>query len=357
METRLHLRRTGEDVAEIAALSARLGDAVGLAGLLDDLHRQARPARGWLGRAVTQAYAWDRADTRDRRWWPQGISTSADASDAEVVGGRRVLVTTWYGRRTDHGHSGSRLTFLDLETLRYRHVLLVRAGLDRGRLTLSPVAIHAGGVVWYSDYLHLAATRRGLVTCRVDDLLRVPDTVAADPRALGATATAVSTLGYRYVLPVRFSYRAHAEQGLPGLRYSFLSLDRSGPAPHLVTGEYGAPADPTRLARFPIDPATALLEAGEDGLARPVSLHTGGVHRMQGVAVVGDTWYLSVSQGPFLPGSVFVGRPGDLRQHRFATPMGPEDVSYWPSTDTLWSVSEHPGRRWVYAMRRGWFDR
>ena len=31
---------------------------------------------------------------------------------------------------------------------------------------------------------------------------------------------------------------------------------------------------------------------------------------------------------------------------------GPEDIVYWPETDLLWSVSEHPGRRWVFAMNR-----
>ena len=47
------------------------------------------------GRAVHRALTWDAADRRDPRWWPQGISTSADASDTEEVEGaegRRVLV-------------------------------------------------------------------------------------------------------------------------------------------------------------------------------------------------------------------------------------------------------------------------
>ena len=37
-------------------------------------------------------------------------------------------------------------------------------------------------------------------------------------------------------------------------------------------------------------------------------------------------------------------------------PMGPEDLSYWPSTDRFWSVSEHPHRRWVFSMKRSFFD-
>ena len=35
-----------------------------------------------------------------------------------------------------------------------------------------------------------------------------------------------------------------------------------------------------------------------------------------------------------------------------ALPVGPEDISYWPSTDLLWSLTEYPGRRFVFAMER-----
>ena len=53
---------------------------------------------------------------------------------------------------------------------------------------------------------------------------------------------------------------------------------------------------------------------------------------------------------------MYVGTPGDFPTHRWATPMGPEDIAYWPSTDLLWSVSEHPRRRWVFSMKRSFFD-
>ena len=69
---------------------------------------------------------------------------------------------------------------------------------------------------------------------------------------------------------------------------------------------------------------------------------------------------MTVSHGPWKPGSVYVGTPGDPGhpwvEHRLATPMGPEDIAYWPSTDRFWSVSEHPHRRWVFSMKRSFFD-
>jgi len=37
-------------------------------------------------------------------------------------------------------------------------------------------------------------------------------------------------------------------------------------------------------------------------------------------------------------------------------PVGPEDVTYWPSTDLLWSLTEYPGRRFVFAIKRAQFD-
>ncbi|MEZ5092087.1 hypothetical protein [Nocardioides sp.] len=353
----VHLDRTDENVAEIDDLAGLLGGPVGLAPLLGDLNRRARRSHGPLGRAVAEAFTWDRPDRWTRAWWPQGISTSADASATGTVAGRRVVAVTWYAPEVDGQSPGSRVTFLDLDTMRYRHVLLVVPELSDGRLGLQPLRVHAGGVAWCGPYLHIAATARGFITCRVDDVLRIPD----DRRAatmltrLGVDQDAVASYGYRYVLPVRFRYRAHAADGTTRLRYSFLSLDRRSPAA-LVAGEYGRGAQTTRLARFPLDLDTALLETGPDGRARPVELGE-GVRGMQGAAVVDGRWYVTVSRGPTTPGTVYVGTPGRLVPHRWAVPMGPEDIAAWPGTDRLWTLTEHPGRRWLLALRRSWFDR
>jgi hypothetical protein len=346
----LHLTRTEENVDEIDGLAELVGGRVGLGVVLEDLNRQAHRSLA-PGRAVRRSYTWDRGDRRDEQWWPQGISTSADASATEDVEGRRLLALSWYSK--EHG---SRISFLDLATRRYRHVLLVVPTLTDGRLGLEPLRVHAGGVVWCGPYLHVAATSRGVVTCRLDDILRVPDHSAGDPSDLGVEGDTVSSFGYRYLLPVRFAYRAIAEDGLERLRYSFLSLDRSATPPELVVGEYGNSRQTRRLARFPLDPDTLFLAEGEDGVSRPLVVDEGGVVRTQGAAIARGTWYLTASTGPWMPGSVYVGRPGAFRRHRWATPMGPEDVSWWPSTDLLWSVTEHPRRRWIYAMPRSWFD-
>jgi hypothetical protein len=353
----VHLRRTDENVREIDALAARLGGRVGIDAVLSDLNRQARRTfllgRGRLGHAVDWGFAFDREDRADQRWWPQGVSTSADASDTEDIGGKHVLAISWYAK----DESGVRISFIDLASLRYRHVLLVVPVLDaHGRLVLRPLRVHAGGIVWNGPYLHVAATARGLMTCTVDDIMRIPDDSGTPAYRLHVSGEQVASYGYRYVLPVRFSYRAFADDGSDPLRYSFLSLDRSASPPSIVAGEYGRSGQTTRLARYHLEPGTLMLSTDDDGLSRPIEVDDGGVSRMQGASIVDGRYHVTVSHGPWKPGSVYVGTPGDLTEYPRAMPMGPEDIAYWPSTERFWSVSEHPHRRWVFSMKKSSFE-
>ncbi|GAA1936632.1 hypothetical protein GCM10009797_32890 [Nocardioides hwasunensis] len=355
----VHLERTDENVREIAALAGVLGEPAGIGGLLDDLKWPARRSRAprLLGRAVREAWRWDDYDERDELWYPQGISTSADSSDTGDIQGRRVVVTTWYSTGKDGIKRGSRVTFVDLDAGNYRHVLLVVPVLDKtGQLVLKPMNIHAGGIVWAGPYLHVAATNRGFVTARVDDIMRVPGD-DDHPDQLGIEGRLLHSFGHRYVLPVRFTYQAHTDEGHEKLRYSFMSLDRSSDPPGLVAGEYAANPDATtRLARYRLDPSTWQLSVGDDGFSRPLALDDGGVRRMQGAVIAAGRYHVTVSNGPWGPGTVYAGRPGSMKRHRWALPMGPEDLSYWPSTDRLWSITEHPRRRWIVSMDRAFFS-
>ncbi|KAA1418994.1 hypothetical protein F0U44_11045 [Nocardioides humilatus] len=336
----VHLTRSEENVAEIDALAGVLGQyaggRVGMAGLLGDLDRRMRrtfaPHPRMLGFAVDRALTWERRDRRDIRWWPQGISTSVQ-TDVE----RDVIVTSWYSKKKEEG---CRVSFIDLEALRYRHVLLVEPTVTDGVPGLTPLRAHAGGIVWHGPYLHIGATGRGFFTCRTDDLLRVP------------AAAGMETYGHDYVLPVRFAYRATTDEGLQRLRYSFMTLDRGTEPPSLVVGEYGNSKQTRRIARFATDPATGLLATGEDGISRPILDDEDGLTRMQGIAVVDGTAFVTSSHGPHRYGWMHVGRPGEFRTRKWATPPGPEDLVHWPAQDLVWSVSEHPGLRWVFGMDR-----
>lgn len=340
--TGVHLRRTDERVDEIGAL-AGTAQRVGLAGILGDLDRQAEKVRV-PGLAVSGGFTWNTHDRTTERWWPQGITTSADADpDTEALEGRKLLVTSAYSHVVDGTNHGSRITVVDRDSLRYRNVLLVVPVVRDGTVRLDPLLVHAGGIAWVGPYLHVAGTRRGLFSCRVEDLMRVRDTT--------------ETFGYEYVLPVRFGYDAVTAGGVEAMRYSFLSLDRSGEVPHLVAGEYGKEQMTTRLVRYPLDPDTFHLHAEEDGTSRPVHLDDRGVGHMQGATVVGDTYYVTSSRGRWKLGSVFVGQPGAFTEHRQVVPNGPEDIAYWPSEDAFWSLSEYPGRRFVFTMPRSYFGR
>ena len=336
--SRIHLQRTDERATELDAAVERYGARVGLGGVVDDLDRQARrtPVPGL---AVQEGFRWAEADLHSLRWFPQGVTTTADADPTELAAGRRLLLVSWYSKDLGGENHGSRITVVDLDTLRYRHVLLVRARRHLlGGVRVQPLHVHAGGLMWFGPHLHVAATAAGLVTCSLDDIIEMRATE--------------HSLGYRYVLPVRFRYEAKAEAGTTPMRYSFLSLDRTASAPELVTGEYGRGAMTRRLARFAMDPSTSRLVADDHGRSDPVRVEPGGIGHMQGVASIRGHYYVTYSRGPHLLGRMYAGKPGRFRANSRALPPGPEDLSYWPSTDRLWSVSEWPGRRYVFAVPR-----
>ncbi len=354
----VHLFRSDERAAEVDAFVARTGERVGVPGVLADLNRAARRT-AVPGRAAAWGFTWNTEDSRSQRWFPQGITTSADQGEPEQVDGRSVVCTSWYSRHRDGLCKGSRVTFVDItdrDDVRYRHVLLVEALVSpSGQIDVRPVRIHAGGIVWHGPYLHVAGTARGIFTFHFDDIVEVSS--FGDRGSLGLREDGgVDSFGYRYLLPVRFTYDALADDGYERLRYSFLSVDRSARPHHLVAGEYGRRGMTTRLVRFELDEATSLLRTGEEGRSRPVHLHTGGVSGMQGATVVDGTFYVTTSAGRYGRGSLYVGQPGEFRKFARVLPAGPEDITYWPSTGQLWSLTEYPARRFVFAMNRSDFS-
>lgn len=293
----MHLSRVQELAAEADALVRRHGGAVGLAAVPSGR----RLRRTWAPcLSPHRAWTWDRADRRDPRWWPQGI--------AHEPGGRRVAVT-WYAK-----DGGVRLSVLDLERRRYAHVTLV-VPTDAGH---EPLRAHAGGLGWHGDLLFVAATRSGVWVCDARDVVRADE---------------------GHLLPVRHRLAPDPDADGEPLRFSFVAVDDACDPPALVAGEYGNRRQTRRFAEMPID-------------GGPVTVVAHDVLRAQGVARVRGRLYLSSSHGPWGLGSVWSGEPGGLREHRWALPMGPEDLAYDARTDRLWTVTEHPRRRWIVSLRR-----
>lgn len=341
----VHLRRSEEHLDEITTLAEIHGGFVGLSGVVDHLNRQCRRVTV-PGRLVAGGFTWNDADRMSSRWWPQGITTSADAFDTADFHGRRLLITSWYSKTVEGANHGARLSVIDIDDLTYRHVLVVVPELSSGRVVMRPLNVHAGGLVWCGPYIHVAGTTRGIFTCRVDDIIEV------EPSE--------ESFGYRFVLPVSFCYDSVAGDDAHRMRYSFLSLDRSSDPPELVAGEYGMSKDTDvtkRLVRYPLDPETFRLRSGDDGVSRPVWLDEGGVGHMQGAAIVDGTYYVTTSRGRWRLGNLHVGAPGHFRRIPRALPVGPEDITYWPSQRAFWSVSEYPGHRYVFSVDKSALDR
>lgn len=315
---------------------------VGLRGLIADTNRVAEPCEA-PSVAAAEAMTWQRADRETDRWWPQGITTSADAFGGEPGGGtfegKPVVLVSWYAHTVwGKFQLGSRISVIDYSdpaTPRYRHVLLVEPQ-RRGFLhSLRPVRVHAGGIVWYGKHLYVAGSSKGLRVFRLDDIVRVRNRFR--------------TKGYRYVLPQFTSYAAGHDDVAP-MVYSFMSLDRAGEEDHLVVGEYGRKGGSHRLMRYAIDRDTELLRSDDHGTAVPAEMYDRQIERMQGATLVNGTWVITASMGPDNPGDLWVGRPGAYTRHKGVLPTGAEDITYWPQRGQLWSLTEWPNRRWVYAI-------
>jgi hypothetical protein len=97
-------------------------------------------------------------------WYPQGITTSADAGADGQYEGKTVILTSWYYSGSGD-NKGVRVSFVDYanpSAPRYRHVLLVEPYTDAtGSPNFRAVPMPAGGIVWYGHYLYVADTRGG----------------------------------------------------------------------------------------------------------------------------------------------------------------------------------------------------
>jgi hypothetical protein len=344
----LRLVRQADRGDQIDVLATALGGRVGLTAVLDRLNREATPV-SHVAPAADYAFRWNLGDMVTQTWWPQGITTSADADDVDQVAGRRVVMVAWYAKQRGDVAKGVRVSLVDVTDAgwpRYRHVLLVEATTGDGEPGVRPVRVHAGGLVWYGRTLLVADTRGGVRVFDLDDVCEVPPAGPWRER----------TFGYRFVLPQRTAYRSeHADGDVP-FRFSFISVDRSRSGHRLVAGEYGRNEQTRRLTRFALDPATLAPAFDDHASARPLEVVLDGRDGMQGATTVDDTWYVATSSGPRRRGSLWTRRPGgDFVEHPRVLSIGPEDLTYWPHHDRLWNCSEWPGLRFVYAMPRSQF--
>jgi hypothetical protein len=159
----------------------------------------------------------------------------------------------------------------------------------------------------------------------------------------------VHVFGYRYVMPVRFTYDARAPGDGPDA-YSFASLDRST-TPHGWSRASTAGRRRARLVRYEVDPVTSLLRADEDGTSQPHGAPDDGVPGMQGAA----SWtalVLTTSRGRFRLGTCGSAARAGSSSGGTSCPSAPDGHHLLAPARPARSLSEYPHARFVFAMPR-----
>ncbi|MEV6382875.1 hypothetical protein AB0M31_26145 [Streptomyces sp. NPDC051773] len=345
------------------------------------------------------AWCWSSAlgDDTTPRWWPQGMSTTGTADGADgAIQGRSVTAVAWHYKtfRTDpegtveandrcRTNNLLRLSFIDRDTLKYRHVLLVEP--TSGGQNFKYVTGHGGGLVWYANHLYVTDTTGGIRVFDVNKLSKV-DTYGSGLNTYGVDGVTgrSSACGLPYVLPQTHYYRQaspppsggcdnDAVDGTPdpdSLCYSWLSLDKTGGAPYkLVAGEWYGGAAGARIVRYQLNPTSAAAYPGllnmsggrtviQDAYAatRYVGLQGGmtwtddsgllnfAFHKGCALqpAVFSRTW-AGDTRAPTACNVTVGGRPHASGNWAVGTPQA---LSHWPRlgtarVDELWGLTEH----------------
>ncbi len=351
-------RRAGSYATAIAGLDAALPN-VTVQQVLDDGNRVATRLTASEGAALVTNFAagfrFESGDVGTAEWMPQGITTSSDALDSGVYEDRKAVLVSWYSTAVD-GEKGVRVSFVnrtDPLAPRYRHVLLVEPYTSGGVHSFRPINVHAGGIAWYGHHLYVVDTNRGL---RVFDLNHLWQTSTTSSTTCGRQSDgSYQAFGYKYVLPQSLAYD---QVGTGGLVFSFISLDRSTSPDSFLIGEYGNPGTGTRLVRWGADYTDRELvhDAGSTTDATASWAYRVDVTSMQGALSLNGRYFLSTSDGDANDGDLATWTPGgSVVMHYDTLPIGCEDLTYRPSVDELWTVTEYAGRRVAISVKAGAF--
>ena len=266
-------------------------------------------------------------------WYPQGISHSGAAQEGNLWGADWLIVS-WYHKP---GEKGVRLSVINLLTQKYRHLLV----LDPTSSGPKKLGVHAGGIAWThdssgADRIFLVDTSRGLIELDLDSIY------AADPNqdASRLGGSPFSALGYKYVVPVAKRYTP-STSGYTS--FSWISYDRQ--ANQLLTGPYrtSSATEARTMWKWPTQ-SGAFVPGPRDGY-RSSGLNP---YLMQGGQVVGGNVCFSTSGTAHLQCSDWAGASLPASH---AWVYGTEDLTYSSYQDQIWTVSEHPNRRFLVAAK------
>lgn len=341
------LRKGGQEFLEGAERLAQALRRVSLEQVFAEANRKAarkKPSQAWgaMGEKPVDWFVFEKDDDTTEKWYPQGVSCAPGAG----TGGGPAFAVSWYWKpEPQQTERGVRVSFLDAATARYRHALLVAARPDG---SFGPIDIHAGGIAWHKGLLYVADTSRGLRVFDMDYVLdmRTGRDHVGDEDKIGWVNGEPHAYNYRYVIPQIGHWRVVEK----GARFSFAAVDGSGKQDLLISGEYVSGDSPQgRVARWALDEDGHLV-ADDTGTATAVDAYRLPDKKIQGALSHGGRWYFSRSAGSRSNGTLIVV-PKDGPHIRRRYPIGPEDLTCLPKEGTLWSVTEYPGRRALFAVR------
>ena len=340
------LGTTPELVTALETITAK----VGFADVLADANRTATKTTSVPGSPAGIAYAfhWQDDDDASTAWIPQGITGTADAdASGKVAGKSAVLVSFYDSAEGGASNEGVRIAFVDTtapNAPKYRFALLVTPKGTTAAPSFDPVRIHAGGIAWFGDLLYVADTSHGFRVFDLRHILRV----STGAGAFGCSGGTCRAATYKYVLPQVGKYEiTSACKPL----FSYVSLDRKSNPPSLVSGEYcssSACSGPLagRVYHWPLDPKTGLLRSKT---TFPTEAFLTSHKQVQGGAYVDGVFYLSSSAPAAAGGELYRVSGNESVTSRWSD--SPEDLMVDHANGWLWSLSEAPKARAVFAAK------
>ena len=297
--------------------------------------------------ATSFGFCWN-ADDSATSWYPQGVTTTHDALNANVYDGVEAVAVTWH----NSDDSSTRLSLAPgrgygYGNNKYRHILLVKpAGLNSP--DFHKVACHAGGAMWYGRLLYVACTTHIKIFSwdyvhSADHSDFCADKVGHYRDGTGTERNCADDYAYAMFQVGTISSST--------VRFSTLSLDRAATPDKLVVGTY-TEGNGGKVYRYDLDYTTRLPSRSTAANAFSTSFD-----RIQGVTTRNNKMWFH-STGGENPRLRFWDH-GTKRFQNRAGAYGAQALSYWADPngpDMLYTLSEHPSKRAVLAVEQSYFD-
>ena len=344
--------------AVIAALPPQLV-RVGMQDIAADLNRTAISVTAAQlpgdPPGLQRAYAWQAGDESVAYWIPQGVTGSFDATPDGRVGGRKLVLVSWYySREADPGSTvekGVRIAIADVTDPRTSLPLRVarRALPHVARPSFRPVPVHAGGLAWIGDRLYVPITGSGFRVFDLSQILRVEG--LEDRIGYDAATDRYHAHSYAYVIP---EIERYTSTGACSPRFSFVALDRSSTPPSLISGEYDAASIAGRLYRWPLAADGTLARTDRGRVIADGAWFESESH-VQGALARDGTFWLTSSR-PAGTGGELVRTALDTPSTTLGWSDTPEDLAFDPQAQTVWSASEGLDARYLFEVALGAID-